>query len=682
MTPRSGHDFSRTKIYAKSAGNPDESLSISKPGDVSEQEADRVADEVMRIPSGKRFGRERQIREDKKPEIRVNAQSPLIQREDIPSVPITEGEEKGGLKPADAPTWAVPIEKRLTFDKRTARFKDSGTGKVYTKSQMDKHRKVAGDHEECYDELVKRLTARKPRIKPSDNVQAIVREEFNDIGKCGKAVTGGSAPPTTDKGSCFISLEPNANPFMIFPFWVHESQHQRTCTTTYNAKLKEYKKSGFYQSSGTRGKIIKERLASETESTVTEPSFLIDDEIRSYKDTVQAIHKELESSKTIEQAGSAPPAQKKVIRRFSNASETTTEAKGSVIPPIVHEVLRSPGQPLDAETRAFFEPRFGHDFSQVRVHTDVRTAETADGMKARAYTKGQDVFFGAGEYSPGTDNGRKLIAHELVHVIQQHDISHTDSREMLVQRKVKLRAEKVSCAHYSPDNPIFKEIGTNDPVNQIEIAIERASLLIDKSIEVLQFAQNEMIEKSDSPASEISPETMKIAIAIYSFFELTPNKAGAEHIWKDKGYETVTVIMERLKSAKKILEGGEIFFVCLGKDCDVMKNCDPSKICINTPTPTIPGEEIKPKSEVDPIIIKTPVVIDKIKARAYVTSPRYIIFLCKLWWKDMDLTERAITLIHEALHIYYWGEILDSGPPMQNVYNYANLISKLNTAGP
>ncbi|MGI8587617.1 MAG: eCIS core domain-containing protein [Chloroflexia bacterium] len=84
------------------------------------------------------------------------------------------------------------------------------------------------------------------------------------------------------------------------------------------------------------------------------------------------------------------------------------------VPPIVQDVLRSPGQPLDASTRAFMEPRFGHDFSGVRVHTDGRAAQSAAAVNARAYTVGPDVVFGAGQYG-----GEKLLAHELAHVIQQ-----------------------------------------------------------------------------------------------------------------------------------------------------------------------------------------------------------------------------------------------------------------------
>jgi hypothetical protein len=81
--------------------------------------------------------------------------------------------------------------------------------------------------------------------------------------------------------------------------------------------------------------------------------------------------------------------------------------------------IRGGGQPLPGSTRAFFEPRFGRDFSQVRVHTGAQVAESARAVNARAFTTGRDVVFGAGQYAPGTGEGRKLMAHELTHVVQQ-----------------------------------------------------------------------------------------------------------------------------------------------------------------------------------------------------------------------------------------------------------------------
>jgi hypothetical protein len=83
------------------------------------------------------------------------------------------------------------------------------------------------------------------------------------------------------------------------------------------------------------------------------------------------------------------------------------------------QTAKAGGTPLPRALRSYFEPRFGHDFSQVRVHTDAGAATAARGIQARAYTLGRDVVFGAGEYAPATEGGKRLLAHELTHVIQQ-----------------------------------------------------------------------------------------------------------------------------------------------------------------------------------------------------------------------------------------------------------------------
>jgi hypothetical protein len=88
-------------------------------------------------------------------------------------------------------------------------------------------------------------------------------------------------------------------------------------------------------------------------------------------------------------------------------------------PPIVHDVIRSPGQPLDQATRAFMEPRFGRDFSGVSVHRDSRAATSARAVSAYAYTIGNHIIFDSGRYAPETISGRRLLAHELAHVVQQ-----------------------------------------------------------------------------------------------------------------------------------------------------------------------------------------------------------------------------------------------------------------------
>ena len=105
----------------------------------------------------------------------------------------------------------------------------------------------------------------------------------------------------------------------------------------------------------------------------------------------------------------------------SMASVPTTEA-----PPIVHDALSRSGQPLDATTRGFFEPRFGRSLVGVRVHTDWLAARSAEAVGARAYTVGRDIVFGEGFHAPGNATGRQLMAHEIAHVLQQNSAGGHD----------------------------------------------------------------------------------------------------------------------------------------------------------------------------------------------------------------------------------------------------------------
>jgi hypothetical protein len=106
-----------------------------------------------------------------------------------------------------------------------------------------------------------------------------------------------------------------------------------------------------------------------------------------------------------------PPQQ--VSRMKANAPEPSVPASPAT------DVLHRPGQPLDAATRAFMEFRFGHDFSHVRIHADNEAERSAAALQARAYTVGNRIVFGTGQYAPATASGRRLIAHELTHVLQQ-----------------------------------------------------------------------------------------------------------------------------------------------------------------------------------------------------------------------------------------------------------------------
>jgi len=91
----------------------------------------------------------------------------------------------------------------------------------------------------------------------------------------------------------------------------------------------------------------------------------------------------------------------------------------AVATPLVHEVLRSSGRPLDAAARDFAEPRFRHGFGHIHVHSDAQAARAAASVGARAFTVGRHLVFGQGEYAPASAEGRRLLAHELTHALQQ-----------------------------------------------------------------------------------------------------------------------------------------------------------------------------------------------------------------------------------------------------------------------
>ena len=108
------------------------------------------------------------------------------------------------------------------------------------------------------------------------------------------------------------------------------------------------------------------------------------------------------------------PADSQARKEISDSSAAGVDAPDNVL-----AALRSPGQPLDGATRSFFEPRFGYNFANVRVSADSSSAKSAEELRAKSYTGGSRIVFAANEYQPGTAEGRRLLAHELAHVVQQ-----------------------------------------------------------------------------------------------------------------------------------------------------------------------------------------------------------------------------------------------------------------------
>ncbi len=116
------------------------------------------------------------------------------------------------------------------------------------------------------------------------------------------------------------------------------------------------------------------------------------------------------------------PVEEEELIQAKTASGATSEVTPTISSGI--QSLQGAGRPLSRSERGFFEPRFGTDFSNVRVHNNTRATNMARSVNARAFTLGHNVVFGAGEYSPENTGGRSLLAHELAHVVQQGNSRH------------------------------------------------------------------------------------------------------------------------------------------------------------------------------------------------------------------------------------------------------------------
>lgn len=118
--------------------------------------------------------------------------------------------------------------------------------------------------------------------------------------------------------------------------------------------------------------------------------------------------------------------------------------------------LSNSGQPLPNEARSFYEPRFGYDFSKVKIHSDTVAAKSAQSINALAYTSGNNIVFNSGQYAPDTNSGKRLLSHELTHVVQQN-ANHL-SRSIMRQPDDKKKEPKSDIAKAFKENELFKKL--------------------------------------------------------------------------------------------------------------------------------------------------------------------------------------------------------------------------------
>lgn len=173
--------------------------------------------------------------------------------------------------------------------------------------------------------------------------------------------------------------------------------------------------------------------------TLNEPDDLYEQEADQVADTVLRMPAYGPATPPDDDNGSTTSGQP-VISRLQAGNEATTELSPEVESQVEH--MQGGGAPLPETERGFFEARLDADLSDVRIHTDEQAAQTAQDLNARAYTIGPDIAFNAGEYQPGTNEGRHLLAHELTHVMQQGAASEIQRQEEEAESDLPTEEEK------------------------------------------------------------------------------------------------------------------------------------------------------------------------------------------------------------------------------------------------
>lgn len=308
------------------------------------------------------------------------------------------------------------------------------------------------------------------------------------------------------------------------------------------------------------------------------------------------------------------------------------------IPSIVHDVLRSPGQALDAKTRSFMEPRFGQDFSRVRVHSDERAAQSARAVNALAYTVGRNVVFDRAHYARDTQGGNSLLAHELAHVVQQSGsaqgapsriASANDALEGEADRAAEaahatMPAEKrgapalSSIAHsvlarrVRSENVTCRENGlTNPDLTGDEVV----AALSDADADAITLARN--AEQRLQEQLDIARAGDRLALDA-DFHTILQEELGIALI--PEQFRLVEQQISRFRRVRETLESGYLCYMCRGSTVNPvsLKGCAPAP-CGTEFASSCPGNRL--------------------------------IVLCQRFWDTPD--ERSVTILHEPFHIWF-----------------------------
>ena len=227
------------------------------------------------------------------------------------------------------------------------------------------------------------------------------------------------------------------------------------------------------------------------------------------------------------------PGQEKLSLQPEHAAENASQP--STTPPLVQKILHSPGQPMDQSARSYFEPRFGHDFGQVRVHSGRQADQAAHSINARAFTTGSHIVLGSAQHAPESREGQQLLAHELAHVIQQSGGSAirgsgSPRHQGLIQRTPE-EAEALISQHTAWWGNLDESLLGREVLRlALEGQLTRAGEVLNalSSTDRDDVAYEFMIAASDSQLVGLAAETASRRFLHRLFDELTAGSVAAE----------------------------------------------------------------------------------------------------------------------------------------------------------
>ncbi len=297
--------------------------------------------------------------------------------------------------------------------------------------------------------------------------------------------------------------------------------------------------------------------------------------------------------------------------------------------------MRDGGSPLPHSVRSYFEPRFGADFSQVRVHSDARVARMANSLNARAFTIGRHIGFNRGEFCPDTASGKHLLGHELTHTIQQ---AGAQTQGSAIQRSQK----EVTCSNEDPfivDGEVI-----DDPVGLITKAERWAVEKLDVAIEKLDIIRKRMLTRERTIKGPWRiPRLFPLVDDAVRLMGMNPRN---KDVWLTTGPGTVALLLERLRAIRGTIGVGLFKYTCLPELFFTFCGRTSSNVC------------------------------DSLHAEAFTCAGEFHIVLCEPFWKHKDVIVEGSTIIHEAAHNYYV-DMIDVGD-VNNAECYSLLVQILN----